>query len=535
MTNVNSPLLRSSSSKKDRGFGSICRISSSSFSAGTAAGDDLRDVRKEEDVRNESFATMINKKKKYIAIALALMPVAAISIKAGYASGQQEQQKDVPPLALSKLGALDFDPLETFDWQKDLESNNWDYNEQMQNMEMWKHPPANGGEKFTVCFKDGDEFTFFGSYIFIHDGLQEVGMCVKDVKVNANIDDPSCDVRMFRNGQLPEVWPKTNPKQVDIYFTHESPSMYSPELLDEDFRRSFDYVANYERTSGLWFPFAVPVPMMMTDFPLFTMTRKERIPGIGWLARDCMSNRAETLRKISAEFPVFSVGKCARNVKKGSFPESVMELPKNDTTSIQEPMSNFMFYYAEENAGVSCPEYVTEKIYYALSRGSIPIYIGWEGVNELLPSPDSWIDLRNYATPQQLAKRLREIAESDEEWEKMHKWRYEDPKTWPKLYQKAVRQQTEDSKYALCALLQNGESDRRRRATKEPILCDQQTEIFGQYLKLEDQTGSAFRREKGDSIAEAIAEANAETKMYPWEKHLKKNCDTDNSCFEWIK
>ena len=92
------------------------------------------------------------------------------------------------------------------------------------------------------------------------------------------------------------------------------------------------------------------------------------------------------------------------------------------------------------------------------------------------------------------------------------------------------------SKYALCALLQNGESDERSRATKEPIQCDQQTEIFGQYLKLEDQTGSAFKREKGDSIAEeAISEANASTKMHPWEKHLKKNCDTDNSCFEWIK
>ena len=178
---------------------------------------------------------------------------------------------------------------------------------------------------------------------------------------------------------------------------------------------------------------------------------------------------------------------------------------------------------------------ITEKIYYALSRGSIPIYIGWEGVNELLPGRDSWIDLRNYATPQQLAKRLREIAESDEEWEKMHKWRYEDPKTWPKLYQKAVRQQTEDSKRALCALLQNGESDKRRKASKEPKECERQTKIFGEDLKLEDQTGSAFHREKGDSIAEAIAEANAETKMYPWEKHLKKNCDTDNSCFEWIK
>lgn len=557
---------------EERGFGAVCSTSSSN--AGKAKAKDGEE--EEEDILNNSgfFASMMTrKKKKYLAIALALMSVSAISYKAGYASSSSEQQIEtnlslpLPKWASDLFASMrtsatrkdlliqnrifrardlhdthgKVDPLQTFNWRADLETNNWDYKEQMQDMQKWKHPPANGGDKFTVCFKEGEKFNFFGAYNFINGGLKKAGMCVKNVKVSADMDDPSCDVRMFRNQHVREVRPKTNPKQVDIFFTHENPSVYSPEMKDENFRRSFDYVADYERTSGLWFPFAVPLFEMKEDFPLFTIPRKERIPGVAWLARDCMSNRANTLRKISDEYPVFSVGQCANNVNENSFPESVMELPRNRATSFQEPLSNFMFYFAVENAGVSCPEYVTEKIYYALSRGSIPIYIGWEGVNELLPGQDSWIDLRNYATPQQLAKRLREIAESDEEWEKMHKWRYEDPKTWPKLFQKAIRQQTEDSKNALCALLQNGESDKRRKASKAPKECERQTKIFGEDLKVDGQEGlGAFER---DDIDEAHLGTNVLTdkdvgvggKMHSWEKHLKKTCDTDNSCFEWIK
>ena len=556
-------------------FGTTTTTSVAPKKASTPLLDD-DDEEKNDDAK--TFLTFRRPSQKKIVVAwtlAAVLSLSALSFEAGYTFEHHQQQRLSLPLpkwasamvvrwteerrkddeeAFVKNGGWKkpaggvedahgkTDPLETFNWREEFENNNWDYDARAKK-ETWKHPPANGGETFTVCFKEGEKFNFFGGYNFINGGLKKPGMCVKNVKVNADVNDPSCDVRMFRNQHVPDVRPKTNPKQVDIFFTHESPSMYSPEMRDDAFRKSFDYIANYERTSGLWFPFAVPVFEMKEDFPLFTIPRKERIPGIAWLARDCLSNRAETLKKISDEYPVFSVGHCARNVNANSFPESVMEMPRRRETSFQEPLSNFMFYFAVENVGVSCPEYVTEKIYYALSRGSIPIYIGWEGVNELLPGRDSWIDLRNYATTQQLAKRLREIAESDEEWEKMHKWRYENPNTWPKLFQKAIRQQTEDSKSALCALLQNGESGKRRKAGKEPKQCERRTKIFGEDLKIEGQEGfGAFKRDNideahlGTNSADLLSnkDVGGAGQMHSWEKHLKKTCNTDNSCFKFI-
>ena len=40
---------------------------------------------------------------------------------------------------------------------------------------------------------------------------------------------------------------------------------------------------------------------------------------------------------------------------------------------------------------------MTEKIWDALSRGSIPIYIGWDGMEEYIPSKDAVIDLRDFS------------------------------------------------------------------------------------------------------------------------------------------
>ena len=47
--------------------------------------------------------------------------------------------------------------------------------------------------------------------------------------------------------------------------------------------------------------------------------------------------------------------------------------------------SQFMFYFALEN-GVQCPNYMTEKLWDSLSRGSIPIYVGWDGIEDYIPS-----------------------------------------------------------------------------------------------------------------------------------------------------
>ena len=71
--------------------------------------------------------------------------------------------------------------------------------------------------------------------------------------------------------------------------------------------------------------------------------------------------------------------------------------PGRDGNHMEQDLikSQFMFYFALEN-GVQCPNYMTEKLWDSLSRGSIPIYVGWDGIEDYIPSKESVIDLRDF-------------------------------------------------------------------------------------------------------------------------------------------
>ena len=45
-----------------------------------------------------------------------------------------------------------------------------------------------------------------------------------------------------------------------------------------------------------------------------------------------------------------------------------------------DPISRYLFYFSAENS--VCPGYTTEKLWLALSRGSIPVYFGDDDVHK---------------------------------------------------------------------------------------------------------------------------------------------------------
>ena len=58
----------------------------------------------------------------------------------------------------------------------------------------------------------------------------------------------------------------------------------------------------------------------------------------------------------------------------------------------------------------SCPGYSTEKVWLSLIRGSVPVYYGGKEVLEMMPTPESYVDLKKFDSPEALAARLYEIA-----------------------------------------------------------------------------------------------------------------------------
>ena len=177
---------------------------------------------------------------------------------------------------------------------------------------------------------------------------------------------------------------------------------------------------------------------------------------IAWLATDCVEPRASILRSIADAFPVFSMGECLRNAPPPhGLPERGAVDPASHA-SFQRAMSDYMFYFAAENAG-ACEGYATEKVWMALSRGSVPLYFGTDDVYDLLPDRDAIVDLRKFDSVDAVAKKLHAPSRrTSREWAKAHAWRFRDPSTWPRGFRELLRTTSTDVKYGVCDVLMKG-------------------------------------------------------------------------------
>ena len=84
--------------------------------------------------------------------------------------------------------------------------------------------------------------------------------------------------------------------------------------------------------------------------------------------------------------------------------------------------------------------YITEKVWNALIRGTIPIFRGTADIYEQLPCPDGSciLDVDKYPSAEDLAHRMAQIASDEGEWEKMRAWRHTDPEQWPEGFRRLI-------------------------------------------------------------------------------------------------
>ena len=82
----------------------------------------------------------------------------------------------------------------------------------------------------------------------------------------------------------------------------------------------------------------------------------------------------------------------------------------------------YKFYLAFENS--ICKEYITEKPAKALLAGLVPVVYGAVSSEEyhFFP-PNSYIDTRNFTSPQSLAGYLKHLDEHHDEYLAFHAWR----------------------------------------------------------------------------------------------------------------
>ena len=83
----------------------------------------------------------------------------------------------------------------------------------------------------------------------------------------------------------------------------------------------------------------------------------------------------------------------------------------------------YKFYLAFENS--ACNEYISEKVARAFNAGLVPIVFGALSSKQYFQKlpPNSFIDTRNFSSPEHLAKYLTHLDSHEEEYLSFHAWR----------------------------------------------------------------------------------------------------------------
>ena len=347
--------------------------------------------------------------------------------------------------------------------------------------EGWAHSPlegrgyAGGRNKFKLCMDHADQWDIAfpeGWFQTMIDSAQRQlapGFCVAEVV--QDVGGSGCgdaDVVLFNEGAL--IWngahkvedgsyslpPKHHDGVVYVYFAHEAPAGYGSELLDRRLMDQFDYLAySNEDGSSLWWNFLPSARHLVQDYDAYVRPFSERQPVLGWLAIDCgASTRVSILGDISRHFPVWSIGTCRNNrTPDPDLPGRNME-HDDQRRRMQMILSRYLFYFSAENS--DCPGYTTEKLWMALSRGSIPVYFGDEDIHRYLPCEECVLDVKKFDSVEALVKRMRQIASDEAEYNRITAWRFADPKTWPEKFRRGIAVASADVNRLTCSLLKEG-------------------------------------------------------------------------------
>ena len=140
--------------------------------------------------------------------------------------------------------------------------------------------------------------------------------------------------------------------------------------------------------------------------------RLQRKKLVAWVVRHCVTDgkRENYFKELRKHVQADKYSKCRGGNKKCPL-ENCLEIIA----------SEYKFYFAAENS--ICKGYITEKLFgNALKVGMVPIVYGGANYSQILP-PHSFIDVKDFASPKDLATYLNKLANDDDLYNEYFAWR----------------------------------------------------------------------------------------------------------------
>ncbi|KAJ4965732.1 hypothetical protein NE237_017581 [Protea cynaroides] len=159
----------------------------------------------------------------------------------------------------------------------------------------------------------------------------------------------------------------------------------------------------------------------------FLSSYKNKETLVYWSSSRCLPHRNKLAWNLLKLLPYHSFGKCLNNV--GGLDMALDLYPDcaNNVNSAPKwwdhlhcAMSHYKFVLAIENTVTE--SYVTEKLFYALDSGAVPIYFGAPNVWDFVP-PHSIIDGTKFNSMEELASYVKTVANDPVAYAEYHAWR----------------------------------------------------------------------------------------------------------------
>ncbi|CAH1798487.1 unnamed protein product [Owenia fusiformis] len=230
--------------------------------------------------------------------------------------------------------------------------------------------------------------------------------------------------------------PKRQPGQLWLYYNLERPTLMKDELARYmTDKRMFNGTVNYYPSSLAWFPYGKyngthiwtynKIHNTFLNTTVNFAAKKNKL--LFWAVSNCYaeSKRQDYVKELQKYVKVDIYGGCG--------PLSCPRSRDCDNTVFK----SYKFYLALENK--VCQDYITEKLWLTLAtRETVPIVLGGANHEKYLP-PKSYIDIRDFATPADLANYLQKLDKDNDLYNEYFSWRY---KTLPVFdFQKATPKQ----------------------------------------------------------------------------------------------
>ena len=202
-----------------------------------------------------------------------------------------------------------------------------------------------------------------------------------------------------------------------IFFEVESPAKtwsFTPDLNTSAIRSLFNLTSTYTVDSDV--PKRFPLSCTRNQKAFDKLASKNFASGktrnIMWFVSHCntSSKRELYVDELKNHIDVDIYGDCG-DLKCGQ--PGYKRKPEKDDCDKYAMSTKYRFYLSFENS--LCDMYVTEKLSQILNRRMIliPIVMGYANYSAMIP-PDSYIDVRDFRSPQLLARYLHKISKDDD-------------------------------------------------------------------------------------------------------------------------